>query len=95
MDELRAVAVYDGDYVALEIGDVIELVAVIDHRQGRTGGIVGEVHGMPIHRHVGQLTAYIGVIVGTVCGNTGGGIGGKAGSLGPQTVGVVGVIPPP
>ena len=61
MDELLAVAVDDGDYVALEIGDVVELMTVIDQGQGRTGGIVGEVHGMPVHGHVGQFVTGVGV----------------------------------
>ena len=40
---------------------------------------------MPVHGHVGQLPTQIGVVVGA----TGDGIG----SLRPQTVGIVGVIP--
>ena len=83
VDELLAVAVDDGDHVALEVGDVVELVVVIDHRHGGTGGIVGEVHSMPIHGHVGQLVPGVGILVGALA----------VGPLGPQAVSVVGKLP--
>ena len=66
MDELFSVAVYDGDHVTLEVGDVVEFVTVIDKVQRRTGGIVGEIHGMPVHGHVGQLVTVVGVVVNAI-----------------------------
>ena len=80
-DELLTVAVYNGGHITLQVGDVVELEAVKDHCQRNTGGIVAEVHGMPVHRHVGQLTAQIGVVVGAVRGNTGGRIGKVKGTV--------------
>jgi len=58
------VCVADFYDVALEVGDVTVLGAVIDHRLWRAEGIIGEVQLVGAHAHGGQLAAVIDIAVG-------------------------------
>ena len=77
------VCVADFYDIALEVGDVAVLGAVVDHRLGCAEGIIGEVQLVGAHAHGGQLTAVIDVAVG----------GTSVGPLGAHAVGIVGKGP--
>jgi len=69
------VCVADFYDVALEVGDVAVLGAVVDHRLGRAEGIIEEIQLVGAHAHGGQLAAVIdvavgGAAVGTFCTHT-------------------------
>ena len=77
------VCVADFYDVALEVGDVTVLGAVVDHRLGRAKGIIGEVQLVGAHAHGRQLTAVIDIAVG----------GAAVGALGPHAVGIISECP--
>ena len=76
-------AVQNADDIALDVGDVVVYRAVMIQRQGRSRSVVGEVQHIAAYRHLTELVAVIDIAVGL----------GAVGTLGSQTVGIVGKIP--
>ena len=68
-DHRCAAAVEDRNDVALEVGSVVILRAVVGNGQGRAGGIVAEVQGVAAHGHTAQAATVIDIAIGgrSVC----------------------------
>ena len=65
-------------YVSLQVGDVVVDSPVVDQREGRAVGIIGEVQDVVAHSHPHQLIAVVDVVVGLLGAGT---LGTQAASL--------------
>lgn len=83
LNNCRAAGIQDGSNVALYIGGIVVVRAVVGDRQRRSRCVVGKVQGVAAHGHLAQTTAVVDIVIG----------GGTVGPLGSQTVCIVGIRP--
>ena len=83
-DNLYATAIQDCNYVTLQICGIVIGGAIVNHRHGVSIGIIVKMQGVAANGHMGQLTAGIGIVIGS-CPRTGG-----HNTAGTHTVGIVG-----
>lgn len=83
LDNCRAAGIQDGGHIALNIGGIIVIRAVVGNGHGRSGCVIGKVQGVTAHGHLAQTTAVIDIVISDRV----------VGSLGSQPVCIVGIDP--
>ena len=83
LDHGRARAVYDGDYIALQVRDVIVRGIIVANHQGSAIRTVAKAHHHTATGHLRQLGTVIQVGIG----------GASVGLLGPHAVGIISKVP--